>query len=146
MMTKAVDELLTILDLEQLETNLYRGRSPQVGWQRVFGGQVIGQALVAACRTVGPCSRKPFRPPASITLCGCTSRSAPMNGCFIRRTPPLPVVIAALHAALFLRKTGVWWLPLHRKASSASARNEWMKAPDPEVAWAASFLITLARF
>ncbi len=51
-MTKAVDELLTILDLEQLETNLYRGRSPQVGWQRVFGGQVIGQALVAACRTV----------------------------------------------------------------------------------------------
>ena len=32
--------------------NLFRGRSPQVGWQRVFGGQVIGQALVAACRTV----------------------------------------------------------------------------------------------
>lgn len=51
-MTKAVDDLLTILDLEQLETNLYRGLSPQVGWQRVFGGQVIGQALVAACRTV----------------------------------------------------------------------------------------------
>lgn len=51
-MSKAVDELLTILDLEQLETNLYRGLSPQVGWQRVFGGQVIGQALVAACRTV----------------------------------------------------------------------------------------------
>ena len=38
----------TILDLEQLEVNLFRGRSPQVGWQRVFGGQVIGQALVAA--------------------------------------------------------------------------------------------------
>jgi acyl-CoA thioesterase II len=32
--------------------NLYRGMSPQVGWQRVFGGQVIGQALVAATRTV----------------------------------------------------------------------------------------------
>jgi acyl-CoA thioesterase-2 len=32
--------------------NLYRGRSPQDRWQRVFGGQVIGQALVAACRTV----------------------------------------------------------------------------------------------
>jgi len=32
--------------------NLYRGLSPQVGWQRVFGGQVIGQALVAAARTV----------------------------------------------------------------------------------------------
>lgn len=51
-MTTAMHELLSILDLEQLEHNLYRGRSPQVGWQRVFGGQVIGQALVAAQRTV----------------------------------------------------------------------------------------------
>lgn len=51
-MSDAVDQLLTILDLEQLEHNLFRGRSPQVGWQRVFGGQVIGQALVAATRTV----------------------------------------------------------------------------------------------
>jgi len=48
----AVDDLLTILDLEQLEVNLFRGRSPQSRWQRVFGGQVIGQALVAASRTV----------------------------------------------------------------------------------------------
>ncbi len=48
----AVDELLDILDLEELEVNLFRGRSPQTGWQRVFGGQVIGQALVAAMRTV----------------------------------------------------------------------------------------------
>ncbi len=51
-MSSAVDDLLRILDLEQIEVNLFRGRSPQVGWQRVFGGQVIGQALVAACRTV----------------------------------------------------------------------------------------------
>jgi len=51
-MSRAVDDLLAILDLEQLEINLFRGRSPQAGWQRVFGGQVIGQALVAACRTV----------------------------------------------------------------------------------------------
>ena len=41
-MSRAVDDLLAILDLEQLEHNLFRGRSPQVGWQRVFGGQVIG--------------------------------------------------------------------------------------------------------
>jgi len=52
-MSAALDELLSILDLEPLEHNLYRGLSPQVGWQRVFGGQVIGQALVAANRTVG---------------------------------------------------------------------------------------------
>jgi len=51
-MSEAMQELLSILDLERLEHNLYRGRSPQVGWQRVFGGQVIGQSLVAAQRTV----------------------------------------------------------------------------------------------
>lgn len=51
-MSEAVKTLLEILDLEPLEVNLFRGRSPQVGWQRVFGGQVIGQALVAATRTV----------------------------------------------------------------------------------------------
>lgn len=51
-MSSAIANLLSILDLEQLEHNLFRGRSPQDGWQRVFGGQVIGQALVAASRTV----------------------------------------------------------------------------------------------
>src|SRR2546422_10906457 len=51
-MSSAINDVLAILDLEPLEVNLFRGRSPQVGWQRVFGGQVIGQALVAALRTV----------------------------------------------------------------------------------------------
>ncbi len=51
-MSEAVENLISILDLEPLEHNLFRGRSPQYGWQRVFGGQVIGQALVAAVRTV----------------------------------------------------------------------------------------------
>ena len=51
-LNRAVAELLDILDLEWLEHNLFRGRSPKTGWQRVFGGQVIGQALVAAQRTV----------------------------------------------------------------------------------------------
>jgi acyl-CoA thioesterase-2 len=48
----AVEQLLSTLDLERLEHNLFRGRSPQNGWQRVFGGQVVGQALVAAGHTV----------------------------------------------------------------------------------------------
>jgi acyl-CoA thioesterase-2 len=56
-MHSAVKDLLTILDLEKLEENLFRGQSPDAGWQRVFGGQVIGQALVAASRTVE--GRKP---------------------------------------------------------------------------------------
>lgn len=50
--TSAMEQLLATLDLERLEDNLYRGTSPDVGWQRVFGGQVIAQALVAAQRTV----------------------------------------------------------------------------------------------
>ena len=53
-MSAAMQELLAILDLEQLEHNLYRGRSPALNWQRVFGGQTIAQALVAAQRTVDP--------------------------------------------------------------------------------------------
>ena len=48
----SLKDLLGILDLEPLEVNLFRGRSPQIGWQRVYGGQVLGQALVAAVRTV----------------------------------------------------------------------------------------------
>ncbi len=53
-MASAVEQLTAIVDLEPLEHNLFRGRSPQVGWQRVFGGQVIAQALVAGSRTVDP--------------------------------------------------------------------------------------------
>jgi acyl-CoA thioesterase-2 len=48
----AMEQLIATLDLEPIEVNLFRGNSPQVGWQRVFGGQVIGQALIAAQRTV----------------------------------------------------------------------------------------------
>jgi acyl-CoA thioesterase-2 len=58
-MPSAIETLLTTLDLEPLEVNLFRGRSPQVAWQRVFGGQVVGQALVAACRTVDVTARPP---------------------------------------------------------------------------------------
>jgi len=47
-----MDHLVGILDLEKIEEDLYRGISPDVGWQRVFGGQVIAQSLVAASRTV----------------------------------------------------------------------------------------------
>ena len=44
--------LTAILDLERLESNLFRGRSPKSTWPRVFGGQVIAQSLYAACKTV----------------------------------------------------------------------------------------------
>ena len=48
----ALDDLLGLLDLEPIEVNVFRGRSPDDQRQRVFGGQVAGQALVAAGRTV----------------------------------------------------------------------------------------------
>ena len=51
-MTDALDSLLTILDLEPIELDIFRGTSPDEKLQRVFGGQVAGQALVAAGRTV----------------------------------------------------------------------------------------------
>ncbi len=51
-MQQAVDDLIALLDLEAIEVNLFRGISPDVEAQRVFGGQVAGQALVAAARTV----------------------------------------------------------------------------------------------
>jgi len=51
-MSRAMEKLLSILDLERLEQDLFRGNSPQEGWQRVFGGQVIAQALIAAQRTI----------------------------------------------------------------------------------------------
>ena len=52
-----IDSVLAHLDLEQIETNLFRGISEELGPERVFGGQVIGQALIAALRTVDdrPC-------------------------------------------------------------------------------------------
>jgi acyl-CoA thioesterase II len=52
-MSKALDQVLELLDLEQIEVDIFRGRSPEgERRQRVFGGQVAGQALVAAGRTV----------------------------------------------------------------------------------------------
>ena len=44
----AVDALIDLLDLEAIEVNIFRGSSPDENRQRVFGGQVAGQALVAA--------------------------------------------------------------------------------------------------
>src|SRR6476619_2139032 len=52
MMPTSLEALLVLLDLEPLEVNLFRGLSPETPHQRVFGGQVAAQALVAAGRTV----------------------------------------------------------------------------------------------
>ena len=49
---KAIADVLTLLDLEKAGDDIFRGQSPEGRIQRVFGGQVLGQALVAATRTV----------------------------------------------------------------------------------------------
>ncbi|MGW3147347.1 MULTISPECIES: acyl-CoA thioesterase II [Streptomyces] len=51
-MSQALQELLDLLDLEQIEENIFRGQSRSAVVPRVFGGQVAAQALVAAGRTV----------------------------------------------------------------------------------------------
>ena len=51
-MTEVLDQLVNLLALEQIEHNLFRGQSQDLGWGLVFGGQVLGQALSAAAQTV----------------------------------------------------------------------------------------------
>jgi acyl-CoA thioesterase-2 len=51
-MTGTIQEVLDLLNLEKIEENIFRGISPKDRVQRVFGGQVLGQALMAASRTV----------------------------------------------------------------------------------------------
>src|SRR5882672_3663346 len=51
-MESQTSDLLRLLELEQLEVNLFRGESRDIGSAQVFGGQVLGQALAAASRTV----------------------------------------------------------------------------------------------
>jgi acyl-CoA thioesterase II len=51
-MDHRIADLLTLLELEQLEVNLFRGESRDIGSPQVFGGQVLGQALTAASATV----------------------------------------------------------------------------------------------
>ncbi|QBR91003.1 acyl-CoA thioesterase [Nocardioides euryhalodurans] len=53
-MPASTEELVELLSLEEIDRNLFRGRQPDTHLQRVFGGQVAAQALIAACRTVDP--------------------------------------------------------------------------------------------
>ncbi|MEV0799567.1 acyl-CoA thioesterase II [Kribbella sp. NPDC050281] len=53
-MPESLEDLVELLDLEMIEVDLFRGRQPETSLQRVFGGQVLGQALAAASRTVDP--------------------------------------------------------------------------------------------
>jgi acyl-CoA thioesterase-2 len=51
-MNQLLDDLIKVMTLERLEMNLFRGQSRDIGSPQVFGGQVLGQALVAATATV----------------------------------------------------------------------------------------------
>jgi acyl-CoA thioesterase-2 len=51
-MSRVLEDLLELLKLEPIEENLFRGRSQDLGFRQLFGGQVVGQALSAASQTV----------------------------------------------------------------------------------------------
>jgi len=51
-MTQVLDDLVSLLSLEPIEENLFRGRSQDLGFRQLFGGQVLGQSLSAASQTV----------------------------------------------------------------------------------------------
>ncbi|WP_407312514.1 acyl-CoA thioesterase II [Pseudomonas sp. nanlin1] len=53
-MSRVLDDLVALLTLEPIEENLFRGRSQDLGFRQLFGGQVLGQALSAASQTVEP--------------------------------------------------------------------------------------------
>lgn len=57
-MTDALNKLVALLELETLEETLFRGQSQDLGFPQLYGGQVLGQALAAAARTV-PDERRP---------------------------------------------------------------------------------------
>ena len=125
----ALDGLLSILDLEPLEENLFRGRSPQQGWQRVYGGQVLGQALVAAVRTV-PADRVAHSLHAYFLLAGDPSRPIVYNVERVRdgRSFTTRRVTAIQHGrAMFVMSTS-----FHVAEPGLDHQDEMPKVPQPE--------------
>ena len=125
----ALDGLLSILDLEPLEENLFRGRSPQQGWQRVYGGQVLGQALVAAVRTV-PADRVAHSLHAYFLLPGDPSRPIVYNVERVRdgRSFTTRRVTAIQHGrAMFVMSTS-----FHVAEPGLDHQDEMPKVPQPE--------------
>ena len=53
-MSRVLDELLEVLELETIEEGIFRGQSQDLGWGAVYGGQALGQGLSAAAQTVDP--------------------------------------------------------------------------------------------
>ena len=97
-MPESLEDLVELLDLEMIDVDLFRGRQPHTSMQRVFGGQVLGQALAAASRTSipsGSCTRctgtscapatPPYRSSTARSRPGTAARSA-VAGWSRRRT------------------------------------------------------------
>lgn len=75
-MTDALNKLVALLELETLEETLYRGQSQDLGFPQLYGGQVLGQALAAAARTV-PLSAA--RTLSTATFCVLVTHIAPLS-------------------------------------------------------------------
>ena len=108
----AVDRMMELLDLEQIEVNIFRGRSPDEDRQRVFGGQVAGQALVAATRTVDERTTSSTR--STPTSCAPATRPAdPLRGRPHPRRPLVhhPTVVAIQHGEPIFGLSASFHLP-----------------------------------
>src|SRR4051794_41762378 len=97
-MSRMTPGLAEILDLEQIEVLVFRGRSRRGRGTRVFGGEVAGQALVAAGRTV-PADRRGDPPPAPFLPPGGPPAPPPPTPDAVRGGRPLPTRrgVAAAH-------------------------------------------------
>jgi acyl-CoA thioesterase-2 len=123
-----IEALVSILDLEPLEVNLFRGTSPKNSWQRVFGGQVIGQALVAAARTVE--DRQPHSLHAYFLLAGDPKVPIIYEVDRIRDGASFTTrrVVAIQHGQAIFSMSASF----HRAESGFSHQIEMPKVPDPD--------------
>lgn len=127
-MTHVLDELIGLLSLERIEEDLFRGRSQDLGWGRVFGGQVIGQALSAAMQTV-PAERLVHSLHAYFTLPGDVARPIVYEVARIRDGSSFTTrSVSAIQAGKCIFHMSA---SFHRDEDGFSHQDEMPDAPEP---------------
>jgi acyl-CoA thioesterase-2 len=140
--SSALDDLIQLLDLEPIEVNLFRGFSPDENRVRVFGGQVAGQSLVAASRTVDEHERfvhslhayflRPGDPTAPILYQ--VERIRDGRSFTTRRVAAIQhgEVIFNLHASFHTREPGLdWQIPMPGKVAAAETLPDFKTRMEP---------------
>lgn len=128
-MSKMLDGLIRLLSLEPIEENLFRGQSVDLGWGRVYGGQVLGQALSAAFQTV-PDDRHIHSMHAYFLLPGDVSRPVVYDVDRIRDGSSFTTrrVVAIQNGRAILNLSASF----HKEESGFEHADPMPEAPDPE--------------